>query len=162
MECGSCLHGVVLLGCLVCLLILALGTLFTSADTLLSEAVALHGVASNWQNIPSNWAGEDPCGDNWQGVKCSNSHITSIMLSNLGISEIDGLQELVHLELSYNEGLNGPIPHSIGNLVKLQKLILVGCRFSGNIQSRTWKAIESIVFISELQPITWTNSQCSW
>ncbi|RWW75426.1 hypothetical protein BHE74_00016551 [Ensete ventricosum] len=37
MECGSCLHGVVLLGCLVCLLILALGTLFTSADTLLSE-----------------------------------------------------------------------------------------------------------------------------
>ncbi|RRT53669.1 hypothetical protein B296_00027165, partial [Ensete ventricosum] len=33
----SCLHGVVLLGCLVCLLILALGTLFTSADTLPSE-----------------------------------------------------------------------------------------------------------------------------
>ncbi|RZR95622.1 hypothetical protein BHM03_00024475 [Ensete ventricosum] len=154
MECGSCLHGVVLLGCLVCLLILALGTLFTSADTLLSEdgnknnqsllhfcifciAVALHGVASNWQNIPSNWAGEDPCGDNWQGVKCSNSHITSMsvpricffkMLSNLGISEIDGLQELVHL-------------------------ILVGCRFSGNIQSRTWKAIESIVFVRSASPL---------
>ncbi|URE10285.1 Leucine-rich repeat receptor-like protein kinase [Musa troglodytarum] len=136
MECGSCLHGVGL-GCLVCLLILALGTLFTSADTLPNEASALVGVASNWQNSPRNWLG-DPCSSNWDGVKCSNSHITSITLSNLGISgilseEIERLPELVHLELSYNLDLNGPIPHSIGNLVKLQNLILVGCGFSGNI-----------------------------
>ncbi|XP_065011774.1 leucine-rich repeat receptor protein kinase HPCA1-like isoform X2 [Musa acuminata AAA Group] len=151
MECGSCLHGVGL-GCLVCLLILALGTLFTSADTLPNEASALVGVASNWQNIPSTWAGEDPCSSHWDGVKCSNSHIISITLSNLGISgilseEIEGLPELVHLELSYNADLNGPIPHSIGNLVKLQKLILVGCGFSGNIPPELGR-LSSLSFLS--------------
>ncbi|KAK1370525.1 putative leucine-rich repeat receptor-like protein kinase [Heracleum sosnowskyi] len=36
-------------------------------------------------------------------------------------------------DLSYNEGLTGTLPPSIGNFKKLTNLILVGCRFTGII-----------------------------
>ncbi|KAI8022845.1 putative leucine-rich repeat receptor-like protein kinase [Camellia lanceoleosa] len=36
-------------------------------------------------------------------------------------------------DLSYNNGLTGSLPRSIGNLTKLSNLILVGCSFSGPI-----------------------------
>nr|XP_029118096.1 probable leucine-rich repeat receptor-like protein kinase At5g49770 [Elaeis guineensis] len=125
-------------GCWVCLLTLIFLTSIISADTLPEEAAALHSLAESWENQPQSWVGLDPCGTNWVGISCSNSHIIIITLPGLGLggtlsAEIQNLPELVALDLSYNEGLNGPIPQSIGNLVKLRYLVLVGCSFSGNI-----------------------------
>ncbi|GKV31594.1 hypothetical protein SLEP1_g40271 [Rubroshorea leprosula] len=48
-------------------------------------------------------------------------------------SDIPSLTELQTLDLSYNEGLTGSLPASIGNLKKLTSLILVGCGFTGII-----------------------------
>ncbi|WOL12755.1 hypothetical protein Cni_G21522 [Canna indica] len=47
--------------------------------------------------------------------------------------DIADLHELVHLDLSFNQGLGGELPRTIGKLVKLRRLILVGCSFSGSI-----------------------------
>ncbi|URE11815.1 Leucine-rich repeat receptor-like protein kinase, partial [Musa troglodytarum] len=123
-----------------------------AADTLPDEALALYSLASKWQASPRNWEGSDPCGSNWVGIYCSNSHITSIVLSGLSISgslseEIQNLTELVHLDLSFNPGLDGPIPRTIGNLVKLKRLFLVGCSFSGSIPPELGK-LSRLAFLS--------------
>ncbi|KAJ4717660.1 Leucine-rich repeat protein kinase family protein [Melia azedarach] len=31
-----------------------------------------------WKFTPPNWIGHDPCGDTWEGIKCSNERIISI------------------------------------------------------------------------------------
>ncbi|KAM7474431.1 hypothetical protein LguiB_021674 [Lonicera macranthoides] len=67
-----------------------------------------------WENTPPSWVGTDPCGDRWEGIGCTNSRVTS-------------------MDLSYNTGLTGSIPPSIGNLRKLSNLILIGCGFTGPI-----------------------------
>ncbi|XP_074560362.1 leucine-rich repeat receptor protein kinase HPCA1-like [Curcuma longa] len=134
------LHQELNLKCLLLLLILNFCTLNVSAETqtLISEALALSSIASYWQNKPTSWVGSDPCGNNWVGLNCSNLHINKIILPGLNISgtlseDIQNLTELVILDLSSNKGLGGQIPRTIGNLVKLQRLILFGCRFSGSI-----------------------------
>ncbi|WCJ26086.1 Leucine-rich repeat protein kinase family protein [Euphorbia peplus] len=100
------------------------------------DASSLNGLKSEWQNTPPNWVGADPCGDRWDGIKCTNSRVTTIKLSSLGVQgplsgEISSLLELQILDLSSNKGLRGPLPASIGNLKKLTNLILIGCSFSG-------------------------------
>nr|GMD47336.1 probable leucine-rich repeat receptor-like protein kinase At5g49770 [Ipomoea batatas] len=50
--------------------------------------------------MPPNWLGADPCGSNWEGIRCSNSRVISMDLSN-------------------NIGLKGTLPSSIGNLKNL-------------------------------------------
>lgn len=42
----------------------------------------------------SGWksSGGDPCGDSWEGIKCSDSAVTEINLSNLGLSGSMGYQ----------------------------------------------------------------------
>ncbi|XP_042430806.1 leucine-rich repeat receptor protein kinase HPCA1-like isoform X1 [Zingiber officinale] len=134
------LHQELNLKCLLLLLILNLCTLNVSEETqtLESEALALYSISSYWQNKPTSWVGSDPCGNNWVGLNCSNRHIIKIILPGLNISgtlseDIQNLTELVILDLSSNKGLGGPIPRTIGNLVKLQRLILTGCRFTGSI-----------------------------
>ncbi|CAL9054363.1 unnamed protein product [Musa banksii] len=137
---------------LVIVLILNLWSSCISAETIPDEALALQSLASKWQASPGNWAGSDPCGSNWVGINCSNSHIIYIVLSGWGISgslseEIQNLPELVHLDLSFNPGLGGPIPRTIGNLVKLRRLVLVGCSFSGFIPPELGK-LSRLAFLS--------------
>ncbi|KAG6518392.1 hypothetical protein ZIOFF_021867 [Zingiber officinale] len=79
------------------------------------EVYALRSLSGEWKNGPLSWRhSDDPCG-NWDGVNCSNS---------IRVTELD---------FSNNKYLNGQLPPSIGNLKKLQTLILIGCKFSGTI-----------------------------
>uniref|UniRef100_A0A2N9HLL3 non-specific serine/threonine protein kinase n=1 Tax=Fagus sylvatica TaxID=28930 RepID=A0A2N9HLL3_FAGSY len=102
------------------------------------DYVALASLKDIWQNTPPNWVGTDPCGNQWEGIGCNNSRVTSITLSSIGLTgslsaDLDLLSELKTLDLSYNKGLTGPLPRTIGSLNKLSNLILVGCSFSGPI-----------------------------
>ncbi|KAK6284695.1 hypothetical protein POUND7_003647 [Theobroma cacao] len=58
--------------------------------------------------------------------------------------DISTLSELQQVDLSYNKGLTGSLPASIGNLKNLRNLILVGCGFNGPIP-------DSIGSISQLR-----------
>ncbi|KAK7387638.1 hypothetical protein VNO78_22425 [Psophocarpus tetragonolobus] len=114
--------------------------LFTIAQTYNEDLTALVSLTKTWQwqNKPSNWEGPDPCDDGWDGIKCSKSRVTSIILTGLDIKgqlseQIGLLSELQILDLSHNKGLTGPLPNSIGNLTKLSNLFLDGCGFNGRI-----------------------------
>ncbi|KAL8252106.1 hypothetical protein R6Q59_035799 [Mikania micrantha] len=105
-----------------------------------SDLVALQALKDAWQGAPlSSWIdGSDICGGSWVGITCTNSRVTSIILSSTGLTgklpgDIGQFTELQILDLSYNTGLTGSITSAIGNLVKLTNLILVGCSFNGQI-----------------------------
>ncbi|XP_010930348.3 leucine-rich repeat receptor protein kinase HPCA1 [Elaeis guineensis] len=139
-------------GCWVFLLVLLIQVLVISADTDPQDAAVLNSLASSWDNTPSNWIGSDPCGDKWVGISCTNSRVISITLSSLGLTgtlsgDIQSLNELQALDLSYNKGLTGGIPASIGSLSKLVNLILVGCSFSGEIPPEIGN-LPRLVFLS--------------
>ncbi|URE27871.1 leucine-rich repeat receptor-like protein kinase [Musa troglodytarum] len=77
-------------------------------------AAALRSLMSQWQNTPPNWGeSDDPCGTPWEGIGCSNSRVTVLRLSTMGIK--------------------GTLSGDIGQLGELKTLILAGCSFSGNI-----------------------------
>ncbi|XP_062165160.1 leucine-rich repeat receptor protein kinase HPCA1-like isoform X2 [Alnus glutinosa] len=102
------------------------------------EAVALKALGSSWTNTPSNWVGFDPCGGGWVGIECTNSRVTSIILTSMNLTgqlsgDIGSLSELQTLDLSSNNLMTGPLPQAIGNLRNLSFLCLTGCGFSGPI-----------------------------
>ncbi|KAL5205791.1 hypothetical protein ABZP36_034000 [Zizania latifolia] len=122
------------------------------ADTNVQDTSGLSGIAANWDPRPSNWVGNDPCGDKWVGIICTGNRVTSIRLSSLGFSgtlsgDIQSLTELQYLDLSYNNKLGGPLPATIGTLSKLQNLILVGCSFSGEIPKEIGQ-LSNLIFLS--------------
>ncbi|KAL3729196.1 hypothetical protein ACJRO7_026314 [Eucalyptus globulus] len=123
---------------LAILLVVLLGDSTGDAATNPYDFSAIMGLMTDWQNAPPNWVGNDPCGNNWVGIVCNNSRVTSIILSSAGLTgplsgDIGQLSELQFLDLSNNKGLTGSLPEQIGNLMKLTHLILVGCGFSGQI-----------------------------
>ncbi|PIN14103.1 Non-specific serine/threonine protein kinase [Handroanthus impetiginosus] len=93
-----------------------------------------------WGNTPPSWdKSNDPCAA-WEGIICSDSRVTSLGLSTMGLAgkmtgDIGGLSELVSLDLSYNPGLTGPLSPQLGDLQKLTILVLVGCSFTNSIPS---------------------------
>ncbi|TVU19944.1 hypothetical protein EJB05_36127 [Eragrostis curvula] len=102
------------------------------------DVSALQSLMSQWKNTPSSWSGNDPCGARWDGIMCNNARVTSLRLSSVNLqgtlsNNIGQLSQLVYLDLSFNIGLGGPMPASIGNLAKLTTLILAGCSFTGDI-----------------------------
>ncbi|KAJ9162732.1 hypothetical protein P3X46_022488 [Hevea brasiliensis] len=126
------------LGKQIFLLIMCLQVFLIAAVTDPHDFAALSAVKSNWQNTPPNWIGIDPCGGIWDGIQCSNSRITSIVLSGMGLTgtltaDIGNLPKLQNLDLSQNMGLKGTLPPAIGNLKNLVYLSLVGCSFVGPI-----------------------------
>lgn len=123
-----------------------------AAVTNSEDAAVLKSLKDTWEGIPPNWVGSDPCGDRWEGIDCTQSRVTSIMLSNIGLTgtlveDITALPELQTLDLSYNKDLKGSLPPAIGNLKKLTKLILVGCSFSGPIPDSIG-SLQQLVFLS--------------
>ncbi|KAK7263754.1 hypothetical protein RJT34_31351 [Clitoria ternatea] len=129
-------------------LLLAFNYLFIAkGETADGDFTTLLSLMDTWKNTPPSWVGADPC-DDWDGIKCKNSRVTSITLASTGLAgelsgDIGSLSELETLDLSYNKDLTGPLPQSIGDLKKLSTLILVGCSFNGPIP-------ESIGYLQEL------------
>ncbi|XP_058210914.1 leucine-rich repeat receptor protein kinase HPCA1 [Rhododendron vialii] len=103
------------------------------------DAAALRSLNDQWRNTPPSWKKSgDPCGAPWEGVTCNNSRVSALGLSTMGLigklsGDIGGLTELRSLDLSFNKGLTGSLSSSLGDLQKLNILILAGCGFSGNI-----------------------------
>ncbi|KAJ1263385.1 hypothetical protein BS78_09G180500 [Paspalum vaginatum] len=103
------------------------------------DTAALNSLLSEWTNAPLNWSpATDPCDGGWDGVRCSNGRVDSLRLSSVNIQgtlsdRIGQLTQLVYLDLSFNIGLGGTMPASIGSLSKLTTLILAGCSFTGSI-----------------------------
>ncbi|MDM8559109.1 right-handed parallel beta-helix repeat-containing protein [Candidatus Parabeggiatoa sp. HSG14] len=99
--------------------------------------VALYSYTTgvNWYH-KDNWLEtKQPC--SWNGVICSNGHITEIRLDNNNLTgfipvELGNLTELENLSLNKNN-LVGNIPHELGNLTKLSTLHLYKNYLSGNI-----------------------------
>ncbi|KAA8545356.1 hypothetical protein F0562_020140 [Nyssa sinensis] len=113
---------------------------------------ALNALKSSWQNLPPNWIGPDPCGSSWEGITCTNSHVTSIVLAGMGVigsmsGDILSFSGLQYLDLSNNKDLTGTLPPSIGNLKNLSSLILVGCSFFGPIPDSIG-SLQQLVFLS--------------
>ncbi|WOL11241.1 hypothetical protein Cni_G20003 [Canna indica] len=140
------------ISCLIFLLGFVAQLWVVSSDTDGQDAAALNSLAALWQNTPSNWKGSDPCGDKWVGIGCNGKRITSITLSSLGLKgkltgDLMSLSELQALDLSYNKGMTGGLPASIGSLSKLENLILVGCSFSGEIPPEIG-SLSRLVFLS--------------
>ncbi|KAF3951251.1 hypothetical protein CMV_023077 [Castanea mollissima] len=109
-----------------------------TVNTATNDYLGLLSLKDELQNTPTSWAGADPCGGSWELIHCTNSRVTSIILTGIGLSgkltsEIWQLSELQILDLSYNIGITGQLPSSIGNLTKLENLNLIGCSFSGLI-----------------------------
>ncbi|XP_010442446.1 PREDICTED: probable leucine-rich repeat receptor-like protein kinase At5g49770 [Camelina sativa] len=121
------------------LILLVVQVCSVSAITDGSDSSALQVLKSEWTALSKSWKGSDPCGNHWVGITCNNNNrVVSIMLSNLNLkgnlpADISTLSELEILDLSYNTGLSGALPSSIGNLKHLKRLILMGCGFSGQI-----------------------------
>ncbi|KAA8536659.1 hypothetical protein F0562_029137 [Nyssa sinensis] len=116
------------------------------------RVVALTSLKDVWQNTPPSWVGSNPCDDRWVGIRCTNSRVTSIILPSMNLTgelsgDIESFSELQTLDLSYNKGLTGSLPPSIGNLKKLSNLILVGCSFTGLIPD-TIGYLQQLVFLS--------------
>eukprot|EP01018_Ginkgo_biloba_P025025 Gb_02426 [translate_table: standard] len=118
------------------------------------DAAALKALKLDWQNSPPNWNGADPCGS-WEGVLCSDSRVTSLSLSTMNLKgklagDIGFLTALKSLDLSYNKDLTGTIPSTIGELINLDTLIMIGCGFTGpipnelgNLRNLTFLALNS-------------------
>ncbi|GKV49316.1 hypothetical protein SLEP1_g56072 [Rubroshorea leprosula] len=134
----------------------------------------LNALKDMCKNLPLNWSGLDPCGDGWVGIECTDSRVTSITLANMGLegqvfSEIPSLTELQTLDLSYNKGLTGSLPASIGDLTKLTNLNLIGCGFTGaipdtigNLQQLIMLSLNSNRFRGQIPPSIGNLSKLYW
>ncbi|XP_038905470.1 probable leucine-rich repeat receptor-like protein kinase At5g49770 isoform X3 [Benincasa hispida] len=113
----------------------------------------LQSLKEGWQNTPPSWGtSNDPCGAPWEGVICNNSRVVALKLSSMGLKgklggDIGGLTELRSLDLAANRDLIGSISSALGNLFKLETLILSTCGFSGNIPEELGNLTE-LTFLS--------------
>nr|CAB3501809.1 unnamed protein product [Digitaria exilis] len=133
---------VLLLGCCFSSSIWPAGRIFAAADTDPGDLNVLNTLFTSL-NSPGQlkgWQanGGDPCGESWQGVTCSGSGVTKIILSNLGLTgnlayNMNNLGSLTELDMSQNSlGGGNQIQYNLPNM-KLEKLNLAGNQFGGNL-----------------------------
>ncbi|BAF25835.1 Os09g0559900 [Oryza sativa Japonica Group] len=126
---------------LALLLLLSVAASSVVAKTDQPDVAALN-VMFESMNKPSEllgWkaSGGDPCGDDdeWKGIECSDSSVTEINLSGLGLSgtlgyQLSSLKSVTKFDVSKNN-LNGEIPYQLPpNVVQLN---LRGNAFSGGV-----------------------------
>ncbi|KAF4403649.1 hypothetical protein G4B88_002502 [Cannabis sativa] len=139
------------------LVLLALNQLLhVAGETEPQDYNALLSLMSSWENLSMNWEGQDPCGENWQGVWCSDSRVTKIILPSMNlvgtlpdnIQQLSELQSLALIDCNFY----GPIPDSIGNLRQLNFLALNSNKFSGSIPN-------SIGYLSNLRWLDLSENQ---
>ncbi|KAI3752091.1 hypothetical protein L2E82_23263 [Cichorium intybus] len=135
----------------VWMLIVCSQVMVIAAATDQSDVAVLNAIKSSWQNLPPNWSGSDPCGSNWEGINCTNSHVTSLVLAGVGvrtksIGDIPSLSHLEYIDLSNNKEIKAPLPPTIQNLKNLTTLILVGCNFFGPIPDSIG-SLQQLVFL---------------
>ncbi|XP_044508939.1 leucine-rich repeat receptor protein kinase HPCA1-like [Mangifera indica] len=138
------------------------------------DAAVLKSLKDSWQNTPPSWQNSsDPC-TSWHGVSCQSSRVAALELTSMGLvgnltGDIGGLTELQSLDLSFNEGLTGSIPQQIGDLQKLEILVLAGCNFSGiipeeigNLTELSFLALFSNFFSGAIPPSLGKLSRLYW
>ncbi|XP_059454438.1 leucine-rich repeat receptor protein kinase HPCA1-like [Corylus avellana] len=139
------------------------------------DASPLQSLKESWEHTPPSWRNShDPCGTPWEGVNCSNSRVTALGLSTMGLKgqlsgDIGGLSELRSLDLSYNRDLTGSLSAQLGDLQNLSILILAGCGFSGDIPHELGKlaelsylALNSNNFTGNIPPSLGNLSKLYW
>lgn len=139
------------------------------------DLVNLNKLKLEWKGtVPPNWRASDPCGFQWDGINCTNSQVTSLKLSTMGLkgilpTAIGFLTGLRTLDLSYNRDLTGSIPTSLGNLTNLKILLMIGCSFSGqipnelgNLLNLNFLALNSNGFTGLIPPSLGNLSQLHW
>ncbi|KAK8681496.1 hypothetical protein V6N13_053898 [Hibiscus sabdariffa] len=137
-------------------------------------AAALQSLKDSWQNTPPSWGkSDDPC-QAWEGVTCNSSRVTALGLSTMGLKgklsgDIGGLTELRSLDLSFNRDLTGSLSPRLGDLEKLNILILAGCGFTGNIPDQlgnlselSFLALNSNNFTGRIPPSLGKLSKLYW
>ncbi|CAF2155158.1 BnaA01g29460D [Brassica napus] len=102
----------------------------TSALNYMFSAMNSPGQLSQWTSS----SGGDPCGQNWKGVTCSDSRVTQIKLSGLGLSgslgsALDKLTSVTEFDLS-NNNLGGDLPYQLPP--NLERLNLASNQFTGS------------------------------
>ncbi|GKV35136.1 hypothetical protein SLEP1_g43445 [Rubroshorea leprosula] len=146
-----------------------------SAVTDPHDAAALQSLKDSWKNIPPSWdKSDDPCGAPWEGVTCNNSRVTALGLSTMGLKgklsgDIGELTELRSLDLSFNRDLTGSLSPRLGDLQKLNILILAGCGFTGsipeelgNLTELSFLALNSNNFTGRIPPSLGKLSKLYW
>ncbi|GMI78584.1 Vascular-Related RLK 1 [Hibiscus trionum] len=147
---------------------------FLSAVTDPHDAAALQSLKDSWQNTPPSWEkSDDPC-QAWEGVTCNSSRVTALGLSTMGLKgklsgDIGELTELRSLDLSFNQDLTGSLSPRLGDLEKLNILILAGCGFTGNIPDQlgnlaelSFLALNSNNFTGRIPPSLGKLSKLYW
>ncbi|KAM3205084.1 leucine-rich repeat receptor protein kinase HPCA1 [Capsicum annuum] len=160
---------------LLCCFVFSCSIHLTYSVTDPRDVTILRSLKDQWENIPPSWQkSDDPCGTSWEGVTCNNSRVTALGLSTMGLrgklsGDIGGLTELISLDLSFNRGLTGSLSPRIGDLQKLNILILAGCSFSGSIPRELGKlaelsflALNSNNFTGEIPPTLGNLSKLYW
>ncbi|XP_066380759.1 leucine-rich repeat receptor protein kinase HPCA1-like [Miscanthus floridulus] len=138
------------------------------------DVAALKALMNNWRNEPESWTGStDPC-TSWVGISCSNGRVTEMRLASMNLqgtlsNAIGQLSALKYLDLSNNQNLGGPLTPNIGNLKQLTTLILLGCKFTGNIPEEignlsqlTFLALNSNNFTGGIPPTLGLLSNLFW
>ncbi|XP_018440600.1 protein STRUBBELIG-RECEPTOR FAMILY 7-like [Raphanus sativus] len=130
-------HRVGLAVFLLCIVGLKPSLILSATDP--SDISALNGmfIAMNSPGQLSQWtssSGGDPCGQNWKGITCSNSRVTLIKLSGLGLSgslgfALDKLTSVTEFDLSSNN-LGGDLPYQLPPNV--ERLNLANNQFTGS------------------------------
>ncbi|XP_021829005.1 probable leucine-rich repeat receptor-like protein kinase At5g49770 [Prunus avium] len=148
--------------------------IFSETDP--NDAVIFISLKEAWKNLPPSWndKSNDPCRMKWEGVTCNNSRVTELRLSAMNLEgQIEGdigiLSELRSLDLSFNKGLRGSLSSQLGDLSKLNFLILAGCSFSGNIPDElgnlgelTFLALNTNNFTGKIPPSLGKLSKLFW
>ncbi|MFS7996560.1 putative non-specific serine/threonine protein kinase [Helianthus anomalus] len=126
-------------------------TLHNIYSNTIHVVAVLNALKSSWKNLPRKWKGSDPCGRKWEGINCTNSRVTTLILAGIGVTtngigDIPSLSMLQYLDLSNNKGIRVILPPSIQNLKNLTTLILVGCSFRGPIPDSIG-SLKQLVFL---------------